>query len=72
MAPPAASDRAEHVPEGPSGTATGWNVLRQSDGSLPELTALHLSPGSTLIDKGTDVGLAFNGSAPDLGAFETD
>ncbi|WP_198170608.1 right-handed parallel beta-helix repeat-containing protein [Actinoplanes awajinensis] len=50
---------------------TGWNVSRQSNGDLPVLTALHLAATSTLIDKGTDAGLPFNGSAPDLGAFET-
>lgn len=49
---------------------TGWNVSRQSDGSLPALPYLHLASGSTLIDKGTNVGLPYSGSAPDLGAFE--
>jgi len=29
-----------------------------------------ISARSTLIDKGTDVGLSYTGSAPDLGAFE--
>jgi hypothetical protein len=51
-------------------TTTGWETSRQSDGNVPALTALHLAPGSTLIDKGTDVGLPFQGPAPDLGAFE--
>jgi Pel9A-like, right handed beta helix region len=50
---------------------TGWNVSRQSDGSLPALSYLHLASGSTLINAGTNVGLSYNGSAPDLGAFET-
>lgn len=50
---------------------TGWDASRQSDGSLPALAALHLAAGSTLINKGVNVGLPFNGSAPDLGAFET-
>ncbi|GIE86051.1 right-handed parallel beta-helix repeat-containing protein [Actinoplanes regularis] len=50
---------------------TGWNVSRQSDGSLPVLPYLHLASGSTLINKGVNVGLPYNGSAPDLGAFET-
>ncbi|GIE77943.1 pectate lyase [Actinoplanes philippinensis] len=50
---------------------TGWNVSRQSDGSLPALTSLHLAAGSTLINKGVNVGLPYNGSAPDVGAFET-
>ena len=43
---------------------------RNSDGSLPDLDFMHLATGSDLIDAGTDVGLSFNGSAPDLGAFE--
>ena len=33
---------------------------------------LRLAANSTLIDKGTDVGLPYNGRAPDLGAFEND
>ena len=51
-------------------TTTGWEVSRQSDGSLPALTSLHLASGSSLIDKGTNVGLPYQGQAPDLGAFE--
>jgi len=43
---------------------------RQSDGALPEITFLHLKSTSGMIDKGTNVGLPFLGSAPDLGAFE--
>lgn len=43
---------------------------RQADGSLPVCPFLRLATGSDLIDKGTDVGLPFNGAAPDLGAFE--
>jgi hypothetical protein len=52
-------------------STTGWTASRQSDGSLPALTSLHLAAGSSLIDKGTNVGLPYHGSAPDLGAFET-
>jgi flagellar hook assembly protein FlgD len=33
---------------------------------------MHLAPGSQFIDAGTDVGLPFNGLAPDLGCFESD
>jgi len=44
---------------------------RNPDGSLPASTLLHLAPGSSMIDAGVDVGLPYNGSAPDLGAFET-
>ena len=43
---------------------------RKADGSLPDVGFFHLVSGSDLIDKGVDVGLPFNGSAPDLGAFE--
>jgi len=49
---------------------TGVTGARQADGSLPELDFLKLVEGSDLIDAGTDVGLSFNGDAPDLGAFE--
>lgn len=52
-------------------STSGWDAPRQADGSLPVLTQLHLAATSTLINKGTNVGLPFNGSAPDLGAFET-
>jgi len=43
---------------------------RQSDGSLPEITLLHQKSTSSMIDKGTNVGFSYSGSAPDLGAFE--
>lgn len=42
---------------------------RGSNGSLPTGFA-RLVAGSDLIDKGTNVGVAFNGSAPDLGPDE--
>ena len=45
---------------------------RNADGSLPELNFMHLASGSDLIDAGVPVGLPYNGTAPDLGAFETD
>ena len=44
---------------------------RKPDGSLPENNFARASPGGSLIDKGTDVGLPFLGAAPDLGAFES-
>jgi len=50
--------------------ATELARQRKSDGSLPDINFLHLAAGSDLIDAGTDVGLPFNGKAPDLGAFE--
>ncbi|GAB3399079.1 right-handed parallel beta-helix repeat-containing protein [Flindersiella endophytica] len=51
-------------------STSGWDARRQADGSLPVLPNLRLAANSTLIDKGTDVGLPYHGSAPDLGAFE--
>ena len=43
---------------------------RKLDGSLPDITFMHLKSGSPLIDKGIDIGFPFKGKAPDLGAFE--
>lgn len=44
---------------------------RQADGSLPDIPLMRLTKGSTLIDAGIAVqGVAYSGSAPDLGAFE--
>ena len=45
---------------------------RQSDGNLPDIDYLKLVPGSDLRNAGEDVRLPFNGSAPDLGPFESD
>ncbi len=44
---------------------------RKADGSLPDITFMHLKQGSDLIDAGVNVGIPFSGAAPDLGAFET-
>lgn len=46
------------------------SASRNADGSLPDVDFLKLVPSSDLIDQGVDVGLPFNGAAPDLGAFE--
>lgn len=43
---------------------------RKPDGSLPDITFLRLAPGSDLIDAGTNVGLSYYGSAPDIGYSE--
>jgi len=50
--------------------STGIRGARQADGSLPDLNFLKLTSGSDAIDVGTNVGLPYDGSAPDLGAFE--
>jgi Right handed beta helix region len=52
--------------------ATGPAVApRRADGGLPDIDFMRLVAGSHLIDAGVDVGLPYNGSAPDLGYFET-
>lgn len=43
---------------------------RKADGSLPDITFL-VPKSPKFINSGINVGLPFNGSAPDLGAFET-
>jgi len=45
---------------------------RNADGSIPESDFLRLKKGSIFIDSGVDIGLPFNGDAPDLGAFESE
>lgn len=50
----------------------GVSSARASDGSLPTLNFFHLKSNSDLINSGTNVGIAYYGSAPDLGAFEFD
>jgi hypothetical protein len=62
--PPSASDFM-------SIDTTGVRGPRKSDGSLPDLLFLFPAASSQLVNAGTDVGLPFNGPAPDLGAFET-
>ncbi len=49
----------------------GMAGARDADGSLPSIAFLHLASTSHLIDKGTNLGFAYAGSAPDLGCFET-
>ncbi len=43
---------------------------RQADGSLPYIAFAQLVSSSDLVNAGTNVGYAYVGSAPDLGAFE--
>lgn len=43
---------------------------RKPNGDLPDIRFLHLSPRSVLIDSVTPAGMAFNGRAPEPGAFE--
>jgi hypothetical protein len=44
---------------------------RNPDGSLPDNDLFRLKTTSALVDAGVNVGLPYNGSAPDIGAFET-
>jgi len=49
----------------------GCTGPREADGGMPAACSfMKLKSGSPLIDKGVDVGLAFVGAAPDLGAYE--
>jgi hypothetical protein len=50
----------------------GVHGPRKADGSLPDITFMHLAQGSQLIDAGTNIGLPYHGTAPDLGCFESD
>jgi hypothetical protein len=43
---------------------------READGGLPELDFLKPAQESDLKDTGIDVGISFEGSAPDIGPFE--
>lgn len=45
---------------------------RKADGSLPDVNYFRLVKGSDLIDAGVDVGLPYNGAAPDIGVFESE
>jgi hypothetical protein len=51
---------------------TGVRGPRKADGSLPDVNFMHLNPASDLINQGTDIGLPYLGTAPDLGCFEYD
>ena len=48
----------------------GVSKPRFTDGSLPNITFMHPVQGSDLVDAGTDVGIPFLNSKPDLGFFE--
>jgi len=51
---------------------TGVDGARQADGSLPSLTFMNLASSSQYIDAGVIVpAVIYNGSAPDIGAFES-
>jgi hypothetical protein len=50
--------------------STGCTGSRQQNGSLPNINFLKLAATSDLINAGTDVGIAYSGSDPDLGAYE--
>ena len=50
---------------------SGVTGARKSDGSLPDITYMHLTPGDRMVDAGVNVGLPYAGTAPDLGCFET-
>ncbi len=51
--------------------SAGVSGPRGVNGELPNLGFLKLISVSDMVDAGVDVGLAYDGSAPDMGAFET-
>lgn len=51
-------------------SSTGVDGPRQADGSLPRLNFLRPSSTSRILNAGTNVGLPYSGSAPEIGAFE--
>lgn len=50
----------------------GVDGPRQADGSQPYIDFMRPRPDSKLVNAGTNVGLPYKGSAPDIGAFEYD
>lgn len=50
----------------------GLRFSRKSNGCLPNIQFGKLASTSDLIDAGVDVGIGYNGAAPDLGPFEYD
>lgn len=51
--------------------ASQLTAARKADGRLPDITFMTLKSSAQFIDKGTGVGLPYNGVAPDLGYAET-
>ena len=47
-------------------------AARQANGELAAGTLMHLATGSKYIDAGVNLGFAYNGSAPDMGCYESD
>ena len=47
-------------------------TARNADGSLAETDFMRLTDDSPLIDAGVNVGYAYNGSAPDVGCYESE
>lgn len=52
-------------------STAGVDGARGSDGSLPVLDLMKLTSTSKLVGAGTDVGIAYQNGAPDLGAYES-
>ena len=49
---------------------TALSAARRADGSLPEIRLLRLRSNSQFVDRGVEVSLPFQRTAPDLGCFE--
>lgn len=50
--------------------SAGVDGARGADGALPQLAFLRPAPRGRLTNRGVDTGVAYDGSGPDLGAFE--
>ncbi|MBQ2540897.1 MAG: hypothetical protein II551_04530 [Paludibacteraceae bacterium] len=50
---------------------TQIRMYRTANGDLSQITFMHLTEGSNLIDAGIDVNVGYNGEAPDLGCYES-
>lgn len=53
-------------------SSAGADGPRGSDGSLPNLDFMKPATNSAIVNAGVDVGRAYSGTAPELGAFEVD
>jgi hypothetical protein len=61
---------ADFITVDSSTIAAAFKAPRNADGSLPTFP-IRLATGSDLINAGVNVGISFNGSAPDIGAWES-
>jgi len=68
---PSTSDFLSIDTTGLSVSITAMSGPRKADGSLPDVTFMHLTSSSQFVNAGTITGYPYIGSAPDLGCFES-